>query len=417
MTTITATYSPDDNKIRVYSTTRFAAEDFARLKAAGFAWAPKQECFVAPMWAPAREDLARELATSGEIDDEDTTLMDRAEERADRFDGYSDNRAQDAQTARAAVSAIADHIPFGQPILVGHHSQRRAERDAQRIESGMRKVIKAFETSEYWARRAAGAIRHAQYKERPDVRARRIKTIEADRRKAERSQDEARKGAELYAKMAQLVANATDPQDATAKALRILGMLPGYESYSFPLADYPRQPPASQYEGPMSLYGAVKEGIITVQQAADIKQRAADRIAATAARWLAHYDLRLGYERALLSAQTGQTIEQITAPAPRRTSAKAALPLLNIRAASLDVRNLYSRGETITYPVREMTKAEFARISDDYKGTRVSACGQFRVRTAMVAGCQLVAVFLTDSKAHEMPAPAATPATTDEVTA
>ena len=65
MTTISATYSPEDNKIRLYPSTRLDAETFARVKKAGFRWAPKQELFVAPAWSCAREDLALELA--GEI--------------------------------------------------------------------------------------------------------------------------------------------------------------------------------------------------------------------------------------------------------------------------------------------------------------------------------------------------------------
>ena len=60
------------------------AEVYDRVKAAGFKWAPKQELFVAPMWTPEREDLPIELC--GEIGDEDTSLVDRAEERADRFE-------------------------------------------------------------------------------------------------------------------------------------------------------------------------------------------------------------------------------------------------------------------------------------------------------------------------------------------
>ena len=86
-----ATYSPEDNKLRLYPFARLSAEDYARVKAAGFTWAPRQGIFVAPMWTPTREDLARELA--GEIEDEDKTLTERAEERADRFAGYSERRA------------------------------------------------------------------------------------------------------------------------------------------------------------------------------------------------------------------------------------------------------------------------------------------------------------------------------------
>jgi hypothetical protein len=62
------------------------------VKAAGFKWAPKQELFVAPMWTPQREDLLLELC--GEIDDEDTSL-ERAEQRAERSEEYSDKRGAD----------------------------------------------------------------------------------------------------------------------------------------------------------------------------------------------------------------------------------------------------------------------------------------------------------------------------------
>ena len=175
---MTATYSPEDNKLRLSSLTRLDKETYNRVKAAGFKWAPRQEIFVAPMWAPDREDLLIELC--GEIGDEDTSLMERQEQRAERFEEYSDNRKADAEAAHKAVHAIADGIPLGQPILVGHHSEKHARKDAERIENGMRKAVKMWETSTYWTQRAASAIRHAKYKELPAVRARRIKGLEAD---------------------------------------------------------------------------------------------------------------------------------------------------------------------------------------------------------------------------------------------
>ena len=99
MTTFTATYSPDDNKIRLYASQRLDAETYARVKAAGFKWAPKQELFVAPTWSPNREDLAIELA--GEIGDDDSSLVERAEERADRFEVYGEKRLADAERDEA----------------------------------------------------------------------------------------------------------------------------------------------------------------------------------------------------------------------------------------------------------------------------------------------------------------------------
>jgi hypothetical protein len=186
---ITATYSPEDNKLRLYPSERLDAETYDRVKAAGYKWAPKQELFVAPMWTPSRADLALELA--GEIEDEDKSLVERSEERAERMETYAEHRADDAERARAAVSTIADNIPMGQPILVGHHSEKHARKDAQKIESGMRRSIAMWEQSKYWEQRAKGAIRAAKYKERPDVRARRIKGLEADLRKQQKEIKEA----------------------------------------------------------------------------------------------------------------------------------------------------------------------------------------------------------------------------------
>lgn len=185
-----ATYSPDDNKLRLYPDSRLPKELYERVRKLGFRWAPKQELFVAPAWTPGREDLLIELC--GEIGDEDTSLVDRAEERAERFEEYSDKREHDAQTARAGVEAIAGQIPLGQPILIGHHSQRRAERDRDRIHEGMRKAVTMWKRSEYWADRAKGALAHAKYKEIPAVRARRIKKLEAELRGCERSRNLAR---------------------------------------------------------------------------------------------------------------------------------------------------------------------------------------------------------------------------------
>ncbi len=181
----TATYSPEDNKLRLYASARLSTELYARVKAAGFSWAPKQELFVAPMWTPERAELLEELA--GEIGDEDKSLAERAEERAGRFDEYSSKRAGESAAASAAVKRITEGIPLGQPILVGHHSERHARKDAERIENGMRKAVKLWETAEYWVRRAEGALGHAAYKELPGVRMRRIKGIESDLRKVEKN--------------------------------------------------------------------------------------------------------------------------------------------------------------------------------------------------------------------------------------
>lgn len=314
MSAYTATYSPDDNKCRLYAMGRLPADDYAKVKAAGFVWAPKRELFVAPMWTPAREDLLLELC--GEISDEDTSLAERAEERAERFEGYSERRTEEAEQAQKAVSAIADNIPLGQPILVGHHSERHARKDAERIENGMRRAVKLWDTARYWEERAAGAIRHVKYKEQPAVRARRIKGIEADRRKQvkvkERSEAFLSVWADPVAKLKRKDGQAFRLRDAVVYLANLDG--------SYFVASYTRP---SGYTGPLSLWEAAGGNI----DGADLETRASAtpeeicqkaianhaEMIAYAERWITHYDRRLTYERAKLAADGG-TVADKTGP-------------------------------------------------------------------------------------------------------
>lgn len=295
MTTFTATYSPDDNKLRLYASSRLDAETFARVKAAGFKWAPKQELFVAPMWTPGREDLLVELA--GEIDDEDKSLAERAEERADRFEDYSDKRMSDAESARRAVESIADGIPFGQPILVGHHSEKHARRDAERIESGMRKAVKMWETSQYWTARAKGAVRAAKYKELPGVRARRIKTIEADKRKRERSRADGAKFLRVWTNLEKIAES--DRHEVARKIANIEQGMSGVR-----LAD------GSDY---WSAWSALTDGKITADEVRTQRLAGLPEAIAYYDRWIGHYENRLAYERAMLG-ETGGTVADQKGP-------------------------------------------------------------------------------------------------------
>ncbi len=398
-----ATYSPEDNKLRLYAVNRLATSLYERVKGAGFTLAPKQKLFVTT-WSPERADLLMELC--GDIGDEDTSLVDRAEERADRFETYRDKRAADAETARQGVAAIADNIPLGQPILVGHHSERHARRDAERIENGMRKAVKMWETAKYWTSRAAGAIRHAKYKELPAVRARRIKTIEADRRRAVRSLEKCEQSVALW-KTLEAPNAAGEPADA-ALILRRATSITNVDCISqcFPRTDFPREAPASQYEGQMSLWSALKDGIITALQARDIALSVHERRIGWSQRWIAHYDNRLAYERAMLEEQGASDLI-----APKQRKAVQQLPLCNYRAPEgITCESRYRHGEKDHYPQVEMLQAEYARINKDYKGTRVVE-NSHRIRTAM-RQMRLVSVFLSDAKVHEKPA-AKAPAVVD----
>jgi predicted RNA methylase len=275
-----ATYDPADDKIRIRVASKMPRELYDSLKAIGFAWAPKQGAIYAT-WTPEREDRARELV--GEIGDEDSTLVDRAEARAERFETYAEHRGEDAARAHASVAAIADNIPFGQPILVGHHSERHARRDAKRIETGMRKAIRMWETGKYWEARAEAALRHARYKELPAVRFRRIKTIETDKRREEKIVADAEGFIRLWS-----------ASDLTfERALKLA---------NFDHVQFPAEPGERWGE---SLWGALDKGKTTPELAAARAIEVHERRIARANRWIAHCDHRLAYERVMLGESGG----------------------------------------------------------------------------------------------------------------
>lgn len=66
----------------------------------------------------------------------------------------AERRDQEAREAAAKAGAIADRIPMGQPILVGHHSERRHRRDLDRIDRNMRAASEAAGEADDLRRRA-----------------------------------------------------------------------------------------------------------------------------------------------------------------------------------------------------------------------------------------------------------------------
>jgi len=395
MISFTATYSPEDNKLRLTASAQLDTDLYARVIATGFIWAPQQMIFVAPMWTPAREDLCLELAE--EIGDEDTTLVDRAGQRTERFDGYRANRLADSAAAQRAATA-ADGVPFGQPILIGHHSERHACRDQRRIEAGMRRSVHIWETAEYWEQRTAGALFHARYMEKPAVRARRIKALEAALRKCERdkSQSQARQQAWTGGPM-------------TIEQARKLAIV---SHFYVAEKDGQRWSTWDVLRPGQNRCAACPAMTVEEVQAAVAKMYA--EYLPTLDRWIHHYILRIGYERTMLAAQGASALLD---KKPRR----AILPLLNYRApgGSITIPNPYRQGDTLILPQVDMTREAYAKIPIDRRGTRIGPNKQHRFRTALLHANQRVCVFLVGTTVHDVPAAAdsASPSTGAETSA
>ncbi|MGK6966442.1 DUF3560 domain-containing protein [Klebsiella pneumoniae] len=263
--TYRATYSPDDNKLRLYASLRLDEETYSLINKAGFRWAPKQELFVAPAWTPGREDVLLSLA--GDIEDEDSTLFDRQEQRAGRFSDYSDRRAVESEQALAHVDSLASAVPLGQPILTEATTASAARTPAcAKIENGMKRAVMLFDARRILGTARAGSLRHAKYKERPDVRYRRIKKIEAELRKSQKHIARSEKYMTMWR--------------AQTLDLKMALLVSNYDHIyaCFTLDKYPRPAEKSQYEGSMSLHSALSEEIITfAEQARDIAIRCHER--------------------------------------------------------------------------------------------------------------------------------------------
>ena len=429
--TLSATYDPADNKLRLRSLHRLDKETYATVRAAGFIFAPKQDLFVAPAWTPEREDLLLEMC--GEIGDEDTSLVDRAEGRAERFEGYSDRREAEAEAARQAVAAITDNIPLGQPILVGHHSEKRARRDADRIENGMRKAVRLWETSKYWTDRAAGALRHAKYKELPGVRARRIKTIEADKRKQERD-------VSRFAPFLRLWEKLQDPNSLRKQS----GQPSTFEERVKHLADV---------DGCYQLAGELRDGKVTAEEAQARRIKGLKLMIARSERWIAHYENRLAYERAMLAEggglagaghdyqPGGQVLRRgkwfFVKRVNRQGGAVSSLSVLGHFASTITldevqgyrppaegvaqkIKAATDKGPMCNYPgegFRHMTTDEWKRkkmsdVPQSLAHKPTEAHGQHRTRATWGGNWTTVAVFLTDAKRVDPPAAGAAAAPT-----
>lgn len=437
-----ATYSAEDNKLRLYASGRLDEETYQRIRALGFRWAPKQELFVAPKWTPAREDILIELA--GEIEPEGTTIAERAEAKAERLDALSEKRAREASAFSDAAHRISERFAGGQPILVGHHSERKARKDQERMHRAMDRAVQASRAVGYWAYRAEGVERHANRKSNPAVRARRIKKLLAELRGFQREINHAYKCLRLWEKI-----QAEPDAETREKAARHFSgcTLDGHSA------------------APWELWGRLNDGKATTEQAiAECVEWAEQRVNSEhTARWISHTLNRLAFERSELgpverftgeltatilqsfareqgadkpkAAKDGerwQVVCRVPLPVHLADGKELALsadewrdlmqavgyevpekqarpdlnklpPILNFRAPVIVGQHW---GKDRPFPQVEMTREEYKRGGKDSRCTRTSACGSFRFRAkwqGTIHGGGFVSVFIMDSKEHPAP--------------
>ncbi|MFI9333059.1 DUF3560 domain-containing protein [Kitasatospora sp. NPDC052868] len=181
--------------------------EYGRTLRQGFRWSRTLDCWYLPhsrdhaAYTPSLELLAQRLRDAGldatlTVDNADRRSFteaeqdreDRAEARADRFAGYADNAARNSQAAWKSAHEISERFAFGQPIIRGHHSEPRALRDRERMDTSMRKSISEGDRAQHWADRHKAAANYEQFRTNPGRTLRRLEKLRADLRAVEKWQ-------------------------------------------------------------------------------------------------------------------------------------------------------------------------------------------------------------------------------------
>ena len=423
-----ATYNITDDKIRLSWGGKPNPEEIEAMRKVGFVFWPGSKLNVAK-WSTAAEDYVLSLGI--EIEEDDTP--DDVEARVDRFSGYADTAKRNADAASNAAHRIMDNIPLGQPILVGHHSERRARADVKRIDNGMRRAIAETERAAYWKYRVAAAAGHAAYRERPDVIARRIKKVEAERRVIMKNFERSKKFLALWN-------DAT--KELTIERATAIANHDGYHSFKFPLDKYPRE--HHTYEGFTSLWSALNDGIITAEQAKDLAVKTYEGGLTSMRRVLEHIDNQLEYQKALLVEMGGaigckweikvggkvligstwEIVMRVNRKAGQIVSVTTAAKYVRVKGIeniteyqppteeqTAAVKKAIKKAPLCNYPgegFTHITQAQWDKIWKDYKSTRDIAANEkyakHRVRYALMSGSRYEPIFITDAKVTDPPA-------------
>lgn len=79
------------------------------------------------------------------------TRRERMQRRVENLELWAESASQKAAGRFSAADRAVDGIPFGQPILVGHHSEKRHRRALEKCQNAMRKGIELEDKARHHA--------------------------------------------------------------------------------------------------------------------------------------------------------------------------------------------------------------------------------------------------------------------------
>lgn len=174
------TINYDDGWLRFDPGARLGKELFKLIARKVMTWKRGEQKFAGP-WSPEREDFFSEYF-GVEMEADDTDLLELACKRAEFYQDWSNNAHKRSAAAYARVDSIMRHIPMGQPILIGHHSEKHHRRDLERADSSMHVSVEERARGNKWAGKAQATIAHTAARYGKVKLSRRIRNIEKDMR-------------------------------------------------------------------------------------------------------------------------------------------------------------------------------------------------------------------------------------------
>jgi uncharacterized protein DUF3560 len=173
------------------------------VKAHGFRYSPQVGIYIrgsrdrdAQRWridaaATALREAGHEVTV--EVDDQwrpaaerEAARTERADDRAERLDERADKAAERRDARQAAADRTLDAIPFGQPMMPGHHSYKADRNRRERAWNNMDKALTEDRKATHLAERADGVRGNDAAKDNPRAIMRRIERLKADLRRFER---------------------------------------------------------------------------------------------------------------------------------------------------------------------------------------------------------------------------------------
>ena len=188
MAKITWNRNLEHEGLQLQSSEKPSQDIINQLKANGFRWSPRQKLWYAKETSYRVEFLSSIAAYEGEVGERLTfaekmdAKVKHAADRAERFEALAEKTHDKANQLHSDAERMASVIPFGQPILIGHHSERSDRNYRDRIHNKYGKAFETFDKAKEYEEKASTASEYESRIFNVGTTLRRIKKLEAQQR-------------------------------------------------------------------------------------------------------------------------------------------------------------------------------------------------------------------------------------------